>query len=129
MMPSRQSANPVIHPEPEVPSFPLETDGNGIKSSDRAYLATRLLWEERKILRKAVLRGTAIFLLIALLLPKTYESRTQLMPPESSSSTLGMLAALGSKVGVGSGALSLGADLLGLKSSGALFVGLLDSDT
>jgi len=129
MTPSRQSANPIIHPEPEVPSFPLETEGNGIQSSDRAYLATRLLWEERKPLGKAVLRGTAIFLLIAFLLPRTYESRTQLMPPDSSSSTLGMLAALGSKVGMGSGALSLGADLLGLKSSGALFVGLLDSDT
>ena len=134
MTPSRQSANPIIHAEPEVSPFPLETEGNGIKPPDRAYLATRLLWEERKLLGKAAMRGTAIFLLIALLLPKTYESRTQLMPPDSSSSTLGMLAALGSRVGVGSGgvgsgALSLGADLLGLKSSGALFVGLLDSDT
>jgi uncharacterized protein involved in exopolysaccharide biosynthesis len=121
--------NPITHPEPEVPAFPLETERSASKSSDRAYLVTRLLWEERKLVGKAVLRGTAIFLLVALLIPNTYESRTQLMPPESGSSTLGMLAALGSKVGMGGSALSLGADLLGLKSSGALFVGLLDSDT
>lgn len=129
MTASRQSTKPLIHPDPEVSPFPLETEGNGLKSSDRAYLATRLLWEERKLIGRAVWRATAIFLLIAFLLPKTYESRTLLMPPDSSSSTLGMLAALGSRVGMGSGALSLGADLLGLKSTGALFVSLLDSDS
>jgi len=130
MTPSTQSTNPIIRPEPEVPPFAIEAEStNGASASNRAYLVTRLLWDERKLVGKAVLRGTVIFLVIAFLIPNTYESRTQLMPPDTGSSTLGMLAALGSKVGMGGSALSLGADLLGLKSSGALFVGLLDSDT
>ncbi len=129
MTASRQPATPVINPVPEVvPSFPVENRRNGADPSVRAYLATRLLWQERTFIAKVALRGTVLFLLVAFLIPSSYESRTQLMPPDGQSATLGMLAALGSKVGIGGSALSMGADLLGLKSSGALFIGLLDSD-
>jgi uncharacterized protein involved in exopolysaccharide biosynthesis len=97
----------------------------------------RLLWNERKFLKKATLYGLILAVLVSLLLPVRYESRTRLMPPDQqSSSGLAMLAAI---AGRGSGASgggmssalggSLGGvagDLLGLKSSGALFVDMLE---
>lgn len=50
------------------------------------------------------------------------------MPPDEQSSNLGMLATLASSSG-GSGLAGLAGDLLGVKSSGDLFVGVLGSDT
>jgi uncharacterized protein involved in exopolysaccharide biosynthesis len=40
-----------------------------------------------------------------------------------------MLAALGARAGIGGSAFGIGADFLGLKSSGALFINLLSSDS
>jgi capsule polysaccharide export protein KpsE/RkpR len=67
--------------------------------------------------------------LLAFSLPKRYESTTELMPPDNqSSSGLAMLAALSTKTAAG-GLAPLAGDLLGMKSSGALFVGILRSAT
>jgi uncharacterized protein involved in exopolysaccharide biosynthesis len=65
---------------------------------------------------------------VAFALPVRYESTTQLMPPDTQSgSGMAMLAALSSRTG---GALEgVSGDLLGVKSSGALFVGILTSRT
>ena len=103
----------------------MPVSGNGIPSPDRAYLAARLLWEQRRLIAAVVLRGTLLFLIIAWLIPSSYESKTELMPPDSQSSTLGKLATLSSGT---NGALSAAADLLDLKTSGALFISLLNSD-
>ena len=93
MTASRQAASSTLNGVPEVvPSFPLETGTNGVGAGDGAYLATRLLWQERRFLGRFALRCTTLFVLIAFLIPNSYESRTQLMPPDSESSTLGMLA-------------------------------------
>ncbi len=93
----------------------------------------RLLWAERAWLGKAILVGLAVGLLIAFLIPARYDSTVQLMPPDNqSSSGMMMLGALASKGGGGGAAGGLGAmagDLLGMKSSGALFVGVLGSRT
>jgi uncharacterized protein involved in exopolysaccharide biosynthesis len=100
----------------------------------------RLLWNERRFLKRVILYGLVLAVLVSLLLPVRYESRTRLMPPDQqSSSGLAMLAAI---AGRGSGASgggmssalggSLGGvagDLLGLKSSGALFVDMLEGAT
>jgi len=67
----------------------------------------------------------AATLVIVLLLPNRYESTTRLMPPDSASSASSALmrvAALGSIPGG-----NLASDLFGVKSSGALFVGVLQS--
>ena len=88
----------------------------------------RILWQHRRFLGKAVLTGLCAGLLVAFLIPSRYESTVQLMPPDSqSSSGLAMLAALTAKTGGGLGAVA--GDLLGVKSSGALFVGILRSRT
>lgn len=102
----------------------------------------RLLWEERRFLGRATVAGAVLSLLIAILLPVRYESKTRLMPPDQQSgSGIAMIAALAgrgssssSSAGGVAGALggnigSLAGDLLGLKSSGALFVDMLDGAT
>ncbi len=88
----------------------------------------RLLWEHRRIFLRAAALGLIISTLVAFLIPKSYTSTAQLMPPDTqSSSGLAMMAAMASKVGGGLG--SVAGDLLGVKSSGALFVGVLRSQT
>jgi capsule polysaccharide export protein KpsE/RkpR len=88
----------------------------------------RLLWNARKLLSRAAVAGLLLGTLVAFLLPKRFESTTQLMPPDAqSTSGMAMLAALTAKTGSGVGASA--GDLLGVKSSGALFIGILRSST
>ena len=88
----------------------------------------RLLWEHRPFLAKLTLWFLGFATLIAFLLPKYYESTTQLMPPEDHSGTaMAMAAALGGKMAGGLGMVA--GDLLGFKSSGALYIGILTSRT
>jgi uncharacterized protein involved in exopolysaccharide biosynthesis len=96
----------------------------------------RMLWDHRKFLRKAAVVGFVASALIAVLIPSRYRAITRLMPPDNQSvSGLGILAAISGK-GAGLGASSslsnfggLAGDLLGVKSSGALFVGIVGSQT
>ena len=88
----------------------------------------RLLWNKRPFMTRAAVAGLLLGTLLAFLLPKRFESTTQLMPPDSqSSSGMAMLTAMASKTGSGLGAFA--GDLLGMKSSGALFIGILRSRT
>jgi uncharacterized protein involved in exopolysaccharide biosynthesis len=94
----------------------------------RAVDRLRLLWEERRFLLRISIYGLALFTLIAFLIPKRYESSAVLMPPDDQSSSGMMLAAtLASKVSGGLGGIA--GDVLGLKSSGDLFIGILRSRT
>jgi uncharacterized protein involved in exopolysaccharide biosynthesis len=89
----------------------------------------RLIWEHRRFLLRAGACAMLASILIAFLIPVRYQSITKLMPPDSqSSSGLGMLAALAGRNG-NAGLGGLAGDLLGVKSSGALFVGILGSQT
>jgi capsule polysaccharide export protein KpsE/RkpR len=102
-------------------------DWSGSDHRAKIYILLRLFLAKRHFLGKALLFGLAAGCLIALLIPSRYESTVQLMPPDNqSSSGLAMLAALTGKAG-GLGAMA--GDLLGAKSSGALFVGVLGSKT
>jgi uncharacterized protein involved in exopolysaccharide biosynthesis len=96
----------------------------------RKYLMDWLnvLWDQRGLLFRALAVGLIVATLIAFLIPKRYTAVTQLMPPDSqSTSSMMMLAGLAEKAGSGLGAMA--GDLLGVKSSGALFVGMLQSQT
>jgi uncharacterized protein involved in exopolysaccharide biosynthesis len=85
----------------------------------------RLLWERRRFVLRASAVGLLASTLVAFLIPKSYTSTAQLMPPDTqSTSALAMMAA---KASGGLGAVA--DDLLGVKSSGALFVGVLRSQT
>ncbi len=86
----------------------------------------RLVWQRRRFLIGAMVFGSSLAALFAFSLPKRFESTTRLMPPDSqSSSGAALLASLAAKTGAG----LFAGDLPGLKSSGALFVGVLVSRT
>ena len=107
---------------PEMPEVPLE--------DSRAWQAERfrLLWGRRRALLRASAAGLLASTLGAFLIPKSYTSTTQLMPPDAqSTSALAMMAGMAAKAGGGLGAMA--GDLLGVKNSGALFVGVLRSQT
>lgn len=103
----------------------------------------RLLWAERRLLGRATVLGLVLAIITAFVLPVRYRSTARLMPPDQQSgSGLAMLAAFAGKAGGGgsgslgplSGALggSLGnmaGDLLGLKTSGALFMDMIQGPT
>jgi uncharacterized protein involved in exopolysaccharide biosynthesis len=97
----------------------------------RAYGHLRLLWIKRRFLGKALVAGLLVGCIVAFLIPPRFESTVQLMPPDNqSTSGLAMLAALSSRGGgAGGGMGAVAGDLLGIKSSGALFTGVLNSMT
>lgn len=95
--------------------------------AERQAQVLRLLWGQRRLFVKVGAAGLLASTLVAFLIPRSYTSTAQLMPPdEQSSSGLAMMAAMASKVG---GLGSVAGDLLGMKSSGALFIGVLRSQT
>ena len=102
-----------------------------IASEDRrAWQADRLrlLWDHRGLIARATAIGLVAAALGSFLIPKSYTSSAQLMPPDSQSNTgLAMMASLAAKGAGGLG--SMAANLLGMNSTGALFVGILRSDT
>ena len=88
----------------------------------------RLLWARRRFFSRAGAIGLFVSTSVAFLIPKTYTSTTQLMPPDpQSTSGMAMMAAMAAKGG--GGLAGVAGDLLGLKSSGALFIGVLRSET
>jgi uncharacterized protein involved in exopolysaccharide biosynthesis len=88
----------------------------------------RLLWGRRRFFLQAAAAGLLVSTLVAFLIPKSYTSTAQLMPPDQqSTSGMAMMAAMATRGG--SGLAGVAGDLLGLKSSGALFIGVLRSQT
>jgi capsule polysaccharide export protein KpsE/RkpR len=87
----------------------------------------RVLWHRRHLLLRVAAISIMASTLLAFLIPNQYTSTTQLMPPDAqSSSPMAMMAALAK----GAGALgSLAGDLLPIKSNGAMFIGVLRSQT
>jgi len=105
-----------------LPEMPLED------SRERQAKQLRLLWGRRRFFFQAVAVGLLVSTLVAFLIQKSYTSTTQLMPPDpQSTSGMAMMAAMAAKSVGGLGAVA--GDLLGLKSSGALFIGVLRSQT
>ncbi len=93
---------------------------------ERLLARARLFWDQRRFFLRCALVGLLVATLIAFLIPKQFESTAELMPPDTQpSSQLAMLAGM-----TGSGGLGmLAGDLLGVQSTGALFVGVLRSRT
>jgi capsule polysaccharide export protein KpsE/RkpR len=114
----------------EPPILEQQIDQESFASRRRQTELLRLLWHRRRLLQRAALLALLFSSLLALLLPASYKSTAELMPPDSQSSTgMAMMAALAGKAGAIPGLTSIAGDLLGLKSSGAMFVGVLRSET
>lgn len=120
---SIQSVLPAIEP----------ADARGLPQAvaqDRLYVACRLLWDRRRFLIRWLFYGSLLSVAVALLIPSLYTSQSQLMPPDAGSGSAGMLAALAGGSGLGGGATAgMAADLLGLRTSGGLFISILTSNT
>jgi len=136
-IPSVISRSPEI--EPTIHSYGREELECTRRRSKTEWL--QIFWQQRQSLRRLTIRGLLAVTLVALLIPKRYESTTRIMPPDpESGGGMGMLAALAGRGGASSdsGSTSVGSmpgigmlasDLLGVKSTGATLVGILASDT
>jgi len=83
------------------------------------------LWSQRRQIARWALLALVISLLIAWRYPK-YESTAQIMPPDSGNSGLASLVPALSK---SPGLIGMAGDLMGVKSTGAVFAKVLESRT
>jgi len=117
----------------------LEGDGPGPspKRSFSTFEVTRLLWMHRGVVLRGTLWTLAVFTIVAFLIPKKYTATTRLMPPDYGSNlqmslalpALGDTASSGAVNGGGGSIMGLASQLLGLNTSGDLFMGVLQSTT
>ena len=120
----KQSPSP---PAPEV-AEPVPSGPELGAACQRQAEFLRLLWSRRRVFLRVAAIAVLASNLLAFLIPKSYTSTAKLMPPDTQSpSGLAMMAAMAAKVGGGLGMMA--SDLAGLKSSGALFIGILRSET
>lgn len=114
--------------ELEEPLVSFVTEDDRRQRRERSIAKLRLLWSQRRILVRIIIVGLITTWVTAFLIPNRYTSTTRLMPPDQGSeSGMAMLAALTGKAGSALG--GLGAQLLGLKTTGDLFIGILESRT
>jgi uncharacterized protein involved in exopolysaccharide biosynthesis len=122
---------PARQPVPELPEHELLVPSGPEKTSHgsgNSVAHMRLLWEHRRLLARAVVYGLLASTLVAFLIPPRYESVARLMPPDSNQS--GGLAVAAAALSGGAGGIgSIATEMLGLKSTSDIFVGILSSRT
>ena len=112
-------------------------------AQEKGLTRLRLVWGQRRFLLRLAGAGLAFSVLVAFLIPARYEAVARLMPPDQGGGSMAALAMaatagkpgsssdvnslLGS--GLGSSLGEMAGNLLGLKSTGALFVGVIQSQT
>ena len=111
-------------PELEPELISVVEDGS---SRGRTVAKLSLLWVQRFFIFRCVVLGFILSTIVAFLIPPRYTSTSRLMPPDQSGAGIAtMLAALTK----GSGEMgTVGQNLLGVKTSGDLFIGVLRSQT
>ena len=114
-------------PEPDLPIVPGPEETAQGSGNSVAHL--RLLWEHRRMLLQAVLYGLLASTLLAFLIPTRYESTARLMPPDNTQSSGLAMAAAALSGGAGGGLGGVAGEMLGLKSTSEIFVGILSSRT
>jgi uncharacterized protein involved in exopolysaccharide biosynthesis len=106
-----------------------------VGSTQSVFDYLRLFWANRRLWPRTAIYALVASTAIAFLIPVRFQSVTRLMPPDRQSGAgVGLLAALTDRSGAGGiggmgGLGGLTGDLLGVKGSGALFVGILGSNT
>ena len=108
------------------------------ESRERWIAHLRLVWDHRRFLGRVTGFALLIATALAFLIPKRFESTARLMPPDSQSGSGLAMAAMALTGGSGGSAGELGGmgglgglagQLLGLKSTSDLLVGVLSSRT
>lgn len=122
---------------PEVEKIQSESHEQELHRA-RSVASQRLIWDHRQFIFRATAIGMLLSALVAFLIPKRFQATARLMPPDQGTSGMGlaMMAAASGSAGsqTGSGQLgsslgSMAGDLLGLKNSSDLFIGILQSRT
>jgi capsule polysaccharide export protein KpsE/RkpR len=99
---------------------------DGVLHQHRGVARFALLWQERQSLFRWTVIGLVASTIIAFLIPVRYTTTTRLMPPDQAGQGMAsVLAVLGKSTDLG----TLGSQLMGVKTSGDLFVGVLHSET
>jgi capsule polysaccharide export protein KpsE/RkpR len=112
------------YPEPEFEPELIPEPGVQPRERGQAVAKIALLWEQRRFLFRRTAIALVASAIIVLLIPVRYTSTTRLMPPDQAGQGItSMLAA----VGKASGDMGGVSGLLGLKTTGDLFVGVLES--
>ncbi len=115
----------VLLPSDDVATTRLEIQ----QDRERTVARLRLLWQRRRLLSKILGVGIIVFLLAAFLIPSMYESTARLMPPDQRATAgLSMIAALFGG-NAGAGLATAAGEMAGMKTSGDLLVGVLQSRT
>ncbi len=118
---------PVLEaPEHDLPGRPGPEETPETSEKTLAYLW--LLWDRRGLLFRVALYALLASTLVAFLIPARYESTARLMPPDNQS--VSGLAAAAAAMSNAAGSLGgIAGDLLGMKSTSDVFVGILSSRT
>jgi capsule polysaccharide export protein KpsE/RkpR len=117
-------------PQHELPIKPGTEEAPQENMISVAYM--RLFWEHRGLLTKVGLCGFLASIVLALWIPSRFESTARLMPPDNNQSGGLAMAAAALSGGGGGGGMGMGGlagEVLGLKSSSEIFVGILSSRT
>ncbi len=125
------SSAPARQPVPEVPATdlpgtPVPQETTNASETTIAHL--RLLWTHRQMLFRVTAYALLASIPIACLIPSRYDSTARLMPPDNQSSS-GLAMAAAAMSGAAGGLGGMASDLLGLKSTSDVFVGILTSRT
>jgi len=100
---------------------------------ERKIARARLVWENRRFLGRVAAISFLSAVVIALLIPKSYESVARLMPPDSQAGSglaMAAMALTGASSAPALGGLGgVAGQLLGLRSTSDLLVGVLSSRT
>src|SRR5260221_9672797 len=116
-------------PESDLPETPVPEET--LEKGEHALASIKLMWANRGILARVALYALVASTMAAFLIPSRYESVARLMPPDNQpNSGLAMAAAAMSGAAGAAGALGgMATNLLGLKSTSDVFVGILTSRT
>jgi uncharacterized protein involved in exopolysaccharide biosynthesis len=130
LMQTPSNRNAVLVEAPDA-SAPFAPEWNESLSRERVLPRLRLLWGMRRFLGRCAVIGFFVATLIAFLIPSEFESTARLMPPDQQGggglAIMAMLSSGGQNGNSGLG--SLAGDLLGAKTTGAVFIAVMRSRT
>ena len=115
-------------PEDALPAIP-ERNESLPGSGENSVKQLRLLWEHRRLLSLTALGGLLASTLFAFLIPVRFESTARLMSPDSGPSSGGVAMAAAALSSSATGLGGIAGEMLGLKSTSEIFVGILSSRT
>lgn len=128
--PGVQEAIELVRPELALRDEPTVEELEDRETRARSAVRLRQLWNRRVFLFRTTITGLLVSVLIAFIIPRRYTSTTRLMPPDEQASSSGLAMAAATLMSGGTGALSgIATDLLGMKSTTDIFVGILGSRT